>query len=38
MSLLVDLSERDADWKSQRVSVGGKIGVDLVGKRRANSR
>jgi hypothetical protein len=31
MSLLVDLSERDADWKSQRDSVGGKIGVDLVG-------
>jgi len=30
-SLLIDLSERDADWKSQRVSVGGKIGVDLVG-------
>ena len=31
MSLLVDLPERQADWKSQRVSVRREIGIDLVG-------
>jgi hypothetical protein len=31
MSLLVDLPECEADWKSQRIGVGRKIGMDLVG-------
>jgi hypothetical protein len=29
--LLVDLPERLTNWKSRRVSVGRKIGVDLFG-------
>ena len=31
VSLLVDLPERLTNWKSRRVSVGRKIGVDLFG-------
>jgi hypothetical protein len=38
MSLLVDLPEREADWKSQRIGVGRKIGMDLVGEAARQSR